>query len=274
MAGFLDLPTEIRLSVYQYLFSNNKTYLFLYITETSYHPSPFKISHCVSKRLSEVPCHRGILLTCRKCYEEAIDLHYASLTQLAVEFHGLQQDQRYKPMSSTDKRRHQNYIPMALGSLYYSPHHRLLLHRTRHLTVPSVISFESLWDCLQLTLLPSVEKIEFVESQGQVFELCLKGPISPWYRPVDYHPRAVVAQNFNPDRHMSGSDLYWATTPSWSLDSVTVLDQTQIRFLWTTEVEWTRTCSDLATIIDQSSRELVKSKAYQRCYAVRFVSFS
>lgn len=270
MLGFLDLPFEIRLFVYRHFFGEHETWLFLYVTE-HIHRKRFKLEHSASYRLSEVSWHRNILLTCWQCYHEVIDMYRACLTRLVVEFDILQQDQYYKRVGYADEQRHQQYLYGALNGLYHSTHHRALLHNIRHLTIPSIVTPENMMMCIQLTLLPAIEVVEFVASQGQIAEICAINNNLPAQHPAYRHTARYVTQIFDPEQHLRGTNLSWAAT---STNFYIASRRPNIRILWTTEVEWTRTCSSFAA--EDYPRGWISKywTSYQRCYAVTFVGSS
>ena len=283
MGSLLELPLEIRLSIYHYLYSDNKPGLTLGVEECEV-KTYCRPLYGAAYRLSENSWHKNILLSCRQCYNEAVKMHHASLTYLSVEVDKVQKAPLGSRLEFQGKHRPQSNIYNALNDLYRSSHHRTLLRQIRHLTLPSSLPCHAVMDYLQLTLLPNVKVLEFVATNGQVRDVAIpyeKPPFSKGPLPAPdcqhirgYAPKEYLTYSFDPRHHILRSGCCWIYHDDLPRDPDITLREPlpEFTFLWTSQVDWVLCCTENSLKEAQVPIDMGQTFGQAACHSVRYVS--
>lgn len=243
MVNLLDLPTELRYRIYQFLYSSKPSYLILHL-------------ELGKRRIYEVPAHRGILSASRQCYEDAIDLHQESLTRLYVEC------DRFSVFQSTEQRPeavvgYDRMFRNFFGRMPLDAHARQLLADIRRLTLPSFISADSILIAFERSAFVSLDTIEFVSCESPLLDQYVSSPSSEsddrdynldsaiYFNPparwgLRRVSRWVERRKFRPMSQVFRSLFEWNAVNSIQCKARDELPVGQFRVLWTTTVRWTR----------------------------------
>lgn len=235
MKSFLDLPAEIRLQIYHYLFVDNDGHLLL---------------HLELSKTYLAPRHGGIVCVSKQCYEETAVLHTESLTHLIVEYDrfGLFKPV-HRPYEST--RPYERMFGHAFDCISRSPnasHHLKLLKRIRKLTVPSFISGYHILLVNAAGVLPSLATISYMSTDLPTKDVCPTQPFLPsnaehddvssdfYYgrRRTSHGCREWTTRQFVPSGHLGWSS--WAERDALQR----LAGRRGFRVLWTGRVIWQR----------------------------------
>ncbi|KAJ9657175.1 hypothetical protein H2198_004533 [Neophaeococcomyces mojaviensis] len=234
-SALLSLPFEIRLLIYKHLFGVTRPHLRIDISRYDF-------------QFYKTPDRGSILLTCRKCYDEARPLYHTSLNCLVINLEQLPYGTSSFSSSNQPPRYHEVYTSSlyqsapytTLNTIFYSPPRRALLHKVTHLTIPFLRPV-SLHNLLALTLLPAVQTMELVLTHTTILETADTQAAS-----LGTLPRVHVVSKFWPFGHITSTknkmpgEIYGLTL----FTVLSSLSRNGIQMRWTAKVRWSMLCEN------------------------------